>query len=107
VADDPIHLQLVQSGGLAGLTLVAEVDVDDLPADEAVAVRRALDTVDLTALAARPAPPPAGPDRFCYELTVDGRGERRCVKLQEPDVPDGLRPVLTALLPRARPQRRG
>ena len=107
MADDPIHLELVQSGGLAGLTLVAEVDVDDLPPDEAVAVRRALDTADLPALAARPSPPPAGPDRFSYELTVDAGGGRRCVKLQEPDVPAELRPVLTALLPRARPRRRG
>ncbi len=107
VEDDPIHLQLVQSGGLAGLTLVAEVDVDDLPADAAVAVRRALDTADLPALAARPSPSPAGPDRFSYELTVDSGGERRCVKLQEPEVPAELQPVLTVLLPLARPQRRG
>ena len=105
VADDPIHLQLVQSGGLAGLTLVADVDVDDLPGDAAVAVRRALATVDLPTLAARPPPPPAGPDRFSYELTVDGGGERRFVKLQEPEVPAGLRTVLTALLPLAHPRR--
>jgi hypothetical protein len=106
VADDPIHLQLVQSGGLAGLTLVAEVEVDDLPADAAVVVRRALATVDLPALAARPPPPPAGPDRFSYELTVDCAGERRCVRLQEPEVPPELRPLLSTLLPLARPRRR-
>jgi hypothetical protein len=106
VADDPIHLHLVQSGGLAGLTLVAEVDVDDLPADAAVLVRRVLDTVDLSALAARPPPPPTGPDRFSYELTVECAGERRCVKVQEPEVPPALRPLLSTLLPLARPQRR-
>ena len=107
MADDPIHLQLVQSGGLAGLTLVTEVDVDDLPADAAGVVRGVLATVDLPALAARPAPPPAGPDRFSYELTVDSAGERRCVKLQEPEVPTELRPLLSTLLPLARPRRRG
>jgi Emfourin len=107
VADDRIHLQLVQSGGLAGLTLVAEVDVDDLPADAAAVVRRALDTVDLPALAARPPPPPAGPDRFSYDLTVEAAGEHQQVKLQEPEVPPELRPLLSALLPLARPQRRG
>ena len=106
VADEPIHLQLVQSGGLAGLTLVAEVDVDDLPPDAAVLVRRALDSVDLPGLAVRPPPPPAGPDRFSYELTVDCAGERRCVKLQEPEVPAELRPLLATLLPLARPQPR-
>ncbi len=106
MADDPIHLQLVQSGGLAGLTLVTEVDVDDLPADAAVLVRRALDTVDLPALAAQPPPAPAGPDRFSYELTVDCAGERRCVRLQEPEVPPELRPLLSALLALARPRRR-
>jgi hypothetical protein len=106
VADDPIHVLLVQSGGLAGLTLVADVAVDDLPADDAAAVRRALDTVDLPALAARPAPPPTGPDRFSYELTVERAGDRRCLKLQEPEVPPELRPVLSTLLPLARPRRR-
>ena len=106
MADDPIHLLLVQSGGLAGLTLVAELDVDDLPPDTAAAVRRALDGVDLPALAGRPAPSPQGADRFCYELTVDARGERHHLQLQEPDVPAELRPLLDALLPRARPTRR-
>lgn len=103
MADDPIHLRLVQSGGLAGLTLVAELDVDDLAPDTAVLVRRALDTIDLPTLAAQPPPPPTGPDRFSYELTVEGRGERQCLKLQEPEVPSGLRPLLSALLPLARP----
>ncbi len=106
MADDPIHLQLVQSGGLAGLTLVAEVDVDDLPADAAVLVRRALDATDLPALAARPPPPPVGPDRFSYELTVESGGDRQCLKLQEPEVPPELRPVLLTLLPLARPRPR-
>ena len=105
MADDPIRLQLVQSGGLAGLTLVTDIAVDDLPPDDAAAVRRALDTVDLPALAAQPPPPPAGPDRFSYELTVDRAGERRCVKLQEPGVPDELRALLAVLLPLARPRR--
>ena len=107
MADDRIHLQLVQNGGLAGLTLVAEVDVDDLPAEAASVVRRALDTVDLPALAASPPPPPLGPDRFSYELTVDAAGGQRSVKLQEPEVPPELRPLLATLLPLAKPRRRG
>jgi hypothetical protein len=106
VADEPIHVQLVQSGGLAGLTLVAEVDVDELPSDAAVVVRRALDTVDLPALADRPPPAPAGPDRFSYELTVDAAGERRSVKLQEHEVPSELRPLLSTLRPLLGPRRR-
>lgn len=106
VADEPIHVVLVQSGGLAGLTLEAEVDVDDLPAETATLLRRTLDGVDLPALAGRPTPPPAGPDRFSYELTVQSQGGRHCVRLQEPDVPSELRPVLSALLPLARPRRR-
>lgn len=106
VADDPIHLLLVQSGGLAGLTLVAELDVDDLPAPTAAEVRRSLDRLDLPALADRPLAAPKGADRFCYELTVETKGERHCLQLQEPDVPAELRPLLEALLPLARPTRR-
>ena len=102
--DDRLHVELARSGGLAGLTMAAAVDVDDLPAETAGSVRGALDRVDLAALAAAPPTTPSGADRFQYDLTVTRGDDRRSVTLHESQVPPELRPVLEALMPLAQPR---
>jgi len=106
VSDNPvsdIHIDLVRSGGMAGLSLGTSVDVSSLPPDAAATVADALSHVDLDALAQRPAVEPSGPDRFQYDLTVRSGGESRSVSLHEPDVPAELRPLISALMPLAQP----
>jgi len=98
------HIDLVRSGGLAGLSLGTSIDVSSLAPDAAAAVTDALAGVDLGALARRPAPEVSGPDRFQYDLTVSSGGESHSVSLHEPDVPAGLRPLIKALMPLAQPR---
>jgi hypothetical protein len=96
------HVRLTQSGGLAGLQMVAAVDVDDLPAPAAARVREAVDGLSFE----RPTgggPPPGGPDRFQYDLEVTD-GHRRSLTAHEPDLPPGLQTVIDVLLPLAEPQ---
>jgi hypothetical protein len=104
MADEATHVELVRSGGLAGLSLTAAVAVDDLPQDTADTVRGALDKVDLAGLAERPVPAPSGADRFQYDLTVTRGGQRHSVTLPESHVPPELKPVLDALMPLAQPR---
>ncbi len=98
------HIDLVRSGGMAGLSLGTSVDVSSLAPDAAAAVSDALERVDLDALAARPAAAPSGPDRFQYDLTVQRGDESHSVSLHEPDVPGELRPLISALMPLAQPR---
>ncbi len=98
------HIDLVRSGGMAGLSLGTSVDVSSLPPDAATAVSGALSQVDVGALARRPPAVPSGPDRFQYDLTVTKAGESQSVSLQESEVPADLRPLINALMPLAQPR---
>lgn len=104
------HVRLTRSGGLAGIDMVASVDVDSLPADEASRLRDALAGIDFdrhAGGAATGAPgaggPPMGADRYQYDLEVEDGG-KRALTAHEPDVSPPLKTVIDVLLPRAQPQ---
>jgi len=94
-----MQVKLVRSGGLAGLSMEATVDTDDLPADQQGVVSRLL-TEDLRqSTVGRP----GGADQFSYQLEIeqDGRTVRR--SWQDPEVHEAVRPLLSALASRAKP----
>lgn len=105
------RVRLTRSGGLAGLSMVATVDLDDLPEETAAQVRAALRKVDFDIPAGRrrgaPAPAPAfgagAADTFQYDLEVIGR-ERRSLTVHEPLPNPQLQTVVDALLPLAKPE---
>lgn len=98
------HIDLVRSGGMAGLSLGTSVDVSSLPPEAAAAVSGALSRVDVGALARRPATEPTMADRFQYDLTVTSGDQSQSVTLHEADVPPDLKPLITALMPLAQPR---
>jgi hypothetical protein len=103
VADEPVRVHLVRSGGFAGITVQARVDSATLPAEEAKELAALLDRLDLADLSERASYPTRGADRFNYDLTIQ-RGESRYhVALPENAVPPDLRPLLTWLLRHATP----
>ena len=95
-------MRLTRSGGLAGISLVASVDVDELPPADAEKLRAALDAVDFDA---PPAPPArrGGADTFQYDLVVTDDGTRS-LTAHDPFVGPGVRAVLDVLLPLAHPE---
>ncbi len=97
------HVRLTRSGGLAGIEMVAAVDVDDLPGPAAARVRQALDKLQFDRPGHGRPPAPGGPDRYQYDLEVTDGG-RRSLTAHEPDVGPELQAVIDALLPLARPQ---
>src|SRR6266705_6054915 len=90
-------LRLRRTGGLAGVATEAVIDTAQIDAGEAGEVLAALDAADLPALAGRPPPPPGAPDTFNYTLEVERGAATHRIVLGEADVPQGLRPVLSAL----------
>lgn len=104
MADDT-RIELVRSGGLAGLSMGTAVRVGDLPPEKAAAVDSALRDVDLDALSlTRATREPAGADRFQYDIEVTEGDRRHRFSLGEADVPSELKPLLDALLPLAQPR---
>ncbi len=99
------RVQLTRSGGLVGLSLVAAVDLDDVPATTAAAVRAALDQVNFDPPRARKgrARGPTGADMYQYDLEVIDSG-RRSLTFHEPLSDPGLQALSQVLMPLARPE---
>ncbi|MFI5620220.1 protealysin inhibitor emfourin [Streptomyces sp. NPDC051567] len=85
-----MRIQVVRTGGFAGIERRAEVDTSGLP-DEA-------EWQALARLALRPGPPGRGADRvrdgFSYRITVDGR----TVSCREPDLSQAQRTLISRVL---------
>lgn len=96
------RVTLTRSGGLAGLSMVASVDVEELPDPARARVRAALGELDFDA---PPAPPaePHGADTYQYDVVVTNGG-RRSLTAHDPVRSPGLRALLDVLLPLARPE---
>ena len=98
------RIELTRSGGLAGISMVASVDVDELPETTARQLRSALAEVDFDRPAAAAAPPGAA-DGYQYDLVVSD-GRRRSLTAHDPFLSPAVRKLLDALLPLARPEER-
>ncbi len=98
-------MRLTRSGGFAGLSMVASVDLDDLPRRTAEEVRAALDQVDFDAPRKRAGGrrAPGAADMFQYDLEVIDGGHRS-VTAHEPLSDPGLQALFEVLLPMAEPE---
>lgn len=97
------RLRLTRSGGLAGIDMVASVDVDDLPTETASSVRSALAAVGRKKAPAAADGPPPGADRYQYDLVIEDDGGRRTVRAHDGALTPELQTVVDALLPLAGP----
>jgi hypothetical protein len=92
-----IRIELDRSGGFAGRTTRTAIDTDTLPADQAGEIERLVAGLDLAALAARPAAPPRGNDRFQYDLTIRLGDHPYHLTASEGSLPAELRPLIDRL----------
>lgn len=101
MAPPPIRAEFRRSGGLAGVPLTATVSEDELTDEQAAQLRGLL--ADGQPEARDPAVGPGGADRFHYQLDLDDGQRHRSFSWDETNVPDPIRPLLTALTRLARP----
>jgi hypothetical protein len=93
------RIELVRSGGFAGMRVQAAVDTTDEP--DAAWYDEQLAALDLPALAAQ-APGDPKPDRYHYALSVVGDdGASHRIEFGEASLPDELRPLVGRLESRA------
>ncbi len=108
-----LNVRLTRSGGFAGLSMVADVDLDTLPGPAAAEVRAALAGVNFDRPAplgrsarpsrsARSAPTPGPVDAYQYDLVVqDGARSSQSLTVHEPVSDPGLQTLFGVLLPMA------
>ncbi len=107
-----LNVRLTRSGGFAGLSMVTDVDLDQLPEPAAAEVRAALAAVDFDRPArlarstrSAPARGPGPVDTYQYDLVVkDGARKGRSLTVHEPVSDPGLQTLFGVLLPLAQPE---
>jgi len=92
-----MRLELVRSGGFAGLEVRTTLDTAELPAAEARAIEAAIRQSDVPELERRSPLLGRGADRFEYDLTVTDEGQDHRLVIGETEVPAPLKPVLRRL----------
>jgi len=97
------QLSLRRTGGLAGLPMVASLNTRELDSDEADRISGALDQVDLDQIGAGSAEAPGAADTLHYELQVQRGDSTQTVDFGEHQMPAELKPVVRALMDRAKP----
>ncbi|MDQ6816114.1 MAG: hypothetical protein M3018_01740 [Actinomycetota bacterium] len=96
-----MRIRIRRRGGLAGVTLRADVDTAELESATAARVEGALARLLTTA---GPVSTPH-PDAFEYEIGIPDRGE--AVSFGEHDVPADLQPLVELVARDGSPERRG
>jgi hypothetical protein len=97
------NVRLTRSGGFAGLSMVANVDLDELPHPAAAQVRAALEDLDFERLGKADRPRGGMPDAYQYDLEVDD-GKRRAITVHEPVPSPHIQALVDVLLPLAKPE---
>jgi hypothetical protein len=91
-----MRVHFVRTGGFAGLQVEANINSDDLPADEASALMQDIENADFFTLPANMTTR-GEVDRFQYEITVEEVGKKHTVEVGESVLPESLRPLIRRL----------
>ncbi len=96
-----MKIDFERSGGFMGRTVSLSLDLDELPADQAQALRLLIDNADFFNLPADSPDSPA-PDAFSYTLTITDGERQHTIHADDIFAPESLRPLLDDLSVRAR-----
>jgi hypothetical protein len=97
-----VQIRYRRSGGFAGIDMTAEAQLHDLPAEQADQARELL-AHPPAAASGKPAAGAA--DQFSYRLDLDDGTRQQTFQWADHEVPDAVRPLLSALNKRAQPAR--
>jgi hypothetical protein len=94
VSESEFHLEVVRSGGVAGITRRVVVHSGELTSDEKASIQ------EVVKGSPRPAmdPPPTGADRFQYDLTVTIAERSETVTVYDGAMDPQLRTLIRRLL---------
>ena len=90
-----------RTGGFMGRRVSLDLDLADLPPDQAAALKLLVDESDFFNLTELTPKTPA-PDGFMYSITVENGKLQRTIHASDTNFPQILRPLVDDLLARAR-----
>ena len=102
-----LRISFERSGGFAGITMKTAVDEKDLAPGEAQKLRQLVEEADFFNLPGKIVSRSPQPDRFQYELKLEGSGQQHTVTMSEEAMPVKLKPLVKWLMEKTRQARKG
>ena len=102
-----MRISFERSGGFAGITMKTAVDEKDLAPGEAQKLRKLVEEADFFNLSGKMMARSPRPDRFQYELKLEGDDRQHTVTVSEEVMPVKLKPLVNWLIEKTRPARKG
>ncbi|MCX6081059.1 MAG: hypothetical protein NTW32_16135 [Chloroflexi bacterium] len=99
-----MKIQFERTGGFMGLRLAVDLDLDDLPPDDAETLRKLVEAADIFHLTQQPETH-AMRDGFQYSINVDYDHEQHSTLVTDSTLSETLRPLVNELVLRARSNR--
>jgi hypothetical protein len=82
-----------RSGGVVGNTVHHELDLDELPEEEAEYLQRLIEEADFFNVPTS-ASMESAPDAFHYQISIDNGSEKHTVRTTETSMPASLQPLV-------------
>ena len=96
-----MYIIFERTGGFMGRKVSLNLDLDDLPPDQAASFKKLVEESDFFHLAEIPAMT-LKPDEFFYKITVDSGTTTRTIQAGETSISEALRPLVNELVSRSR-----
>jgi len=90
-------IKFERTGGFAGIRIVADVEMDDLPDDQKREIIELLDEADFDELPEKLSGKMPVPDEFIYSIVVNSREKEYQVVAGESALPNDLQPLVEIL----------
>ncbi len=97
-----MRVSFVRSGGMAGILLTANFDIQSLPPGESAILEREVIAASFFDLPEKIEHSPAAPDRFEYEITISSSDKTHKVRVGEALIAESLQPLIDHLTNLAR-----
>jgi hypothetical protein len=103
---DVKRIKFERTGGFAGIRVAADIDLDDLPREQADQLRELLHEVNFDELPEKLMKGNQVPDGFTYSITVESEKVEHTVLTSDTSAPAKMQPLLELLYQIARQQAR-
>ncbi len=100
LSEPRVRIDVVRSGGFAGMTMRSAVDTAELPPEQAARLEQAIERIDFAELQRAPSASASKVDRFQYDLIITDDDRRQQLSTGEEELPPELRQLLDELLRR-------
>mgnify|MGYP006957791259 CR=1 FL=1 len=91
------RIKFERTGGFAGIRFAADINLDDMPQDQAQQILGLLSDVDFTNLPEQILGSQQVPDGFTYSITVVSEKQEHTVTTSDTAAPDNMEPLLSLL----------